>query len=377
MILNPAQNISALDINNLNGSPEVSRVTTLADTGTFEVTTVTCPTAAALTAGDYVHVVAKDGTKFAVWSDKDGAGLGVQEVTTVTFPATAAATQNDYVHMTSATGTKCAVYLDIDTGFSGVAEVATATFATAAASTHGDFLHITNKAGRSAIVWLNKDGADDGLEEITTVTFPATAGATQGDYLHILNQAGRKTAIWLDIDGNGTAPSGALYLAADSKIKVAIVAGDLAPAVATKAVAAMGSIPGLTILDNLDGTVTFTQTTVGTTTDAAPKSENDAGAGSIAVSITRQGAAASVPGGAIAAAADDTIKVNITTGQSAIQVATAAKAAIGSTLVAITVLDNLDGTVTFTQQTVGVTTDAAPYNLAEGGAGSISVTKDV
>lgn len=376
MILNPNQNMSVLDIGNLNGSPEISRVTTLADTGTFEVTTVTCPTAAALTAGDYVHFVAKDGTKFAVWSDKDGAGLGVQEATTVTFPSTAGATQNDYVHMTAADGTKCAVYLDIDTGFSGVAEVATATFDTAGNATHGDFLHITNQAARSAIVWLNKDGADDGLEEITTVTFPNTAGATQADYLHILNQAGRKTAIWLDIDANGTAPTGALYLAADSTVQVDIVTGNTATQVAAAAVAAMGSLPGLTILDNLDGTVTFTQTAVGVTTDAAPKSENDAGAGSIGVAITRQGTAASVPGGAIAAAASDVIKVDITTGQTATQVATAAVAAISTTLADITVLDNLDGTVTFTQDVVGVCTDAAPYDLSEGGAGSITVNKD-
>ncbi len=42
--------------------------------GTAEVTDVTWPTTAGMTQGDYISVIAQDGSTFAVWLDKDAAG---------------------------------------------------------------------------------------------------------------------------------------------------------------------------------------------------------------------------------------------------------------------------------------------------------------
>ncbi len=69
-----------------------------------------------------------------------------------------------------------------------------------------------------------------GTPEASTVTWPSTASATQGDYVHYTAQDGTKYAVWLDIDAAGTAPTGALYLAADQKIKVSSVGGGSAAA---------------------------------------------------------------------------------------------------------------------------------------------------
>lgn len=70
-------------------------------------------------------------------------------------------------------------------------------------------------------------------------------------------------------------------------------------------------------------------------------------------------------------AAGTKTKVSVVTGNTAAQVAAAIVAAI--TLTGITVVDNLDGTFSITQNVYGACSDAVPYNAAGSGAGSITV----
>lgn len=321
-----SQSIGALDVKSFNSIPEVTRVTCIADAGVYESAAVTLPTTTAATNADYLHIVNKTGTKYAIWLDKTSKA----EVFTVTMPATAGASQGDYFGFQTPAALKSAVWLDID------------------------------------------------LFETFTVTLPATAAATQADYFHFVSPGGVKTAVWLDIDGNGTAPVGALYAAADLKLKASIVAGGLAADTALAVIAAItGQATGYTATNNLDGTITFVASARGTATDATPKNSNDGGAGSIGVSIDVQGTAATPPSGAVYTAATNKIKVTIATGDDATAVAAKVVTAIGVTAIGFTIVDNEDGTLTFTSNTRGVATNAAPHNTGDTGNGSISVTIDV
>ena len=137
--------------------------------------------------------------------------------------------------------------------------------------------------------------ADTGAQEVTTITFAATAGTTQADYFTFENQAGDDFAVNIDIDANTDLPTGAAFVAATTKIETDIVAGDTAAQVAAKVVTAIGAaFTDVTIVDNSDGTVTFTQDLVGTTVDAVPHDDDDAGAGSIGVSVGTAGAASNL-----------------------------------------------------------------------------------
>lgn len=126
--------------------------------------------------------------------------------------------------------------------------------------------------------------AEAGVKEITTLTIPATAGATQADYIIFENQAGLDWAVWLDIDANGTAPTGAAFVAVNAarRIEVDIVGAASSTDNATLAFAAIGSaFTDVSGVDNADGTLTFTQDLMGVTVDPVPHDEGDAGAGSI------------------------------------------------------------------------------------------------
>ena len=324
-IYKPSQSVAALVPKTMNSIPEVTRVTCLADVGAYEAATVTFPTTAAATNADYLHIVNKTGTKYAIWLDKTSEA----EVFTVTLPTTAGAAQGDYFAFQNPAALKTAVWLDID------------------------------------------------LFETFTVTLPTTAGATQGDYFHFTSPGGVKTAVWLDIDGNNTPPSGALYTAADLKLEANIVAGGVATDTALAVVAAItGQSTGYTYVNNLDGTITFTASARGTATDAVPKSENDGGTGSIGVSVSVQGTAATAPSGGVYTAADNKIKATIATGDNAAAVATKVFNAIGATVTGFTKVNNGDGTITFTCSTRGAATDAAPHNTGDTGNGNITVAID-
>lgn len=148
--------------------------------------------------------------------------------------------------------------------------------------------------GSESSVSLVKKTFSGGTAEVTDITWPTTAGMTQADYVHVVAQDGTKFAVWLDKDAAGTAPSGALYVAADQKIKVSIVTGGTAAqnaALARTAVLANAAwVAAFTTSVVTTATFTVTQLGTGTVTDAAPKSANDGGAGSVSVSVTTPGA---------------------------------------------------------------------------------------
>jgi len=153
-----------------------------------------------------------------------------------------------------------------------------------------------NTATAFAFVTTTIKGGDIGVVDVQTLTLPTTAGATQGDYILITNWNGETVAAWLDIDADGTAPTGAKYLAADYQIQVPIVTAGTAADNGTafyEAITVGPTIPGWTyyvlIVDNADGTVEFTQTQAGVTAAADPENEDDSGVGSITVAVDATG----------------------------------------------------------------------------------------
>lgn len=135
-------------------------------------------------------------------------------------------------------------------------------------------------------------GVTTGAAQVETITAPAFAAAAQGDYIVISNQAGLSIAVWLDKNAAGTLPTGAAYLASTYKAKASIATGDTATVVATAMKTALSTtLPNVTFADNLNGTITVTQTVVGTCTDIVKKNTGDTGAGSITATTGTDGAA--------------------------------------------------------------------------------------
>jgi len=132
------------------------------------------------------------------------------------------------------------------------------------------------------------------ISQVETLIIPATASATQADYVLITNNLnGETAAVWLDIDDNGTAPTGALYVASDYQIEVNIASGGTAIANAAAFVAALELEAAfsqyISLTDNLDGTITLAQLNGGVAEVSVPKSSDDAGVGSILVATVTTG----------------------------------------------------------------------------------------
>lgn len=134
-----------------------------------------------------------------------------------------------------------------------------------------------------------------GTCEVQTVTVPDTASAAQGDYFVLENMAGAKAAIWLDIDANGTAPTGAAYVASDAQSQVNIVTGGTAAQNAALVYAATASILGDAV-DNEDGTITYTSQYVGDSPAPTIHNAGDTGDGSFLATTTTAGTAPTVQG---------------------------------------------------------------------------------
>lgn len=130
--------------------------------------------------------------------------------------------------------------------------------------------------------------ATTGAAQVETITMPATAAATQADFVVIYNTDGTTEALWLDIDADGTEPTADEYLNADIQTIVSISTGDDAADNAVIFAAAV-TIADVTVLDNLDGTVTLTQDVFLACADAVPYNEDASGAGSIGVAVVTNG----------------------------------------------------------------------------------------
>jgi len=132
-----------------------------------------------------------------------------------------------------------------------------------------------------------------GVAEITTVTMDTFANSAQGDYMILNNKAGESFAVWLDLDAAGTVPTGPLFLATTYQILAGIATADTAIQVAGKVKAAIELISDWTgfetITDNGDGTLTVTNSDLGTVTDATVHNAAEDGAGSIGVAEATPG----------------------------------------------------------------------------------------
>lgn len=133
---------------------------------------------------------------------------------------------------------------------------------------------------------------ESAVPQVETVTIPATADATQGDYIVLMKTSGETIAAWLDIDADGTEPTGAEYLAADSTLQVPIVTGGTAIENAALLVAALVGedwVTDVTVLDNEDGTITFTQDIAGAVVGFSVNDAGDTGEGSISTAVDTAG----------------------------------------------------------------------------------------
>ncbi len=136
-----------------------------------------------------------------------------------------------------------------------------------------------------------------GLESIV-VTCPAGDEAAQGDFLHVVMPDGTKIAVWLDIDEAGTAPNGAVFGAVDDSALVPVVLTGT-PSTAIEVAAAMKTslestdLDDMTIVDNLDGTLTITSDLLGNVTNSVAYAEDEVAASSISIVITAGSSAAS------------------------------------------------------------------------------------
>ena len=150
-----------------------------------------------------------------------------------------------------------------------------------------------NAATALSITTSSLAAGTNGVAEVTTVTADTFANSTQGDYMILNNKAGESFAVWLDLDAAGTVPDGALFLATTYQILAGIATGDSAIQVAGKVKAAIeldANWAGFdTITDNGDGTLTVTNTDLGTVTNATVHDELETGAGSIGVVISPEG----------------------------------------------------------------------------------------
>ncbi|MHB8871059.1 MAG: hypothetical protein ACYC5G_01205 [Candidatus Doudnabacteria bacterium] len=149
---------------------------------------------------------------------------------------------------------------------------------------------IADSTNDIVVTFLN----DKGTVNVERLTIPATSGAAQGDYVVLTNAYGSTLAAWLDIDANGTAPTGAAYVAATTKLKISIVTGGTAIINAGIFAAALDATAWAnpsTVVDNGNGTVTITQVIGAVVTAADPHNADDTALGAITFVVTQTGAA--------------------------------------------------------------------------------------
>lgn len=134
-----------------------------------------------------------------------------------------------------------------------------------------------------------------GVAEVGTITFETLANTDAGDYVVLYAQDGTAYAIAADVTGTDPAPTGAVYTAisAAQKALVDLSAETTAAEVAAAFVTAFNALAGfsakITLVDNADGTVTYTCATRGVSTNSVTKDATDATAGSIVAAVTTQG----------------------------------------------------------------------------------------
>lgn len=222
--INPGTSVASLNYD-LSGQNEVTKLSlTLADTGVFEVQTLTFPATAGATQGDFVVVENAAGTSYAVWLDIDAAG---------TEPSGAVYTAADNK-----------IEVDIVTGDTA-AQVGTKVFT----AIDGNITNVTAVDNEDGTVTLTQtkmgdvtapnpsNSAENGAGSITGATNTAGAASNYNSkYITLESAGGTAFYCWLSINSEGSDPSpGGTALAATGS------AGDSA---ATLAMAIASAING-------------------------------------------------------------------------------------------------------------------------------------
>ncbi len=142
--------------------------------------------------------------------------------------------------------------------------------------------------------------ADAGVFEQFTVIFGAGDEIGQGEFLHFVDPSGEKFAVWFDVDAAGTEPNGVIYTAADQKIQVDIVlTGTPTTAIEVAALVKVGleadeDFVEFDIVDNLDGSLTFTANLLGNPANAAGYAEDETASTTILETVNASGVASSL-----------------------------------------------------------------------------------
>jgi hypothetical protein len=373
----------------------------------------------------------------AVPKNFDDSGVGTITSSTTNLGLDGAV-QADYIVVSNVAGVTVAVWLDIDaagttpTGAKYVAadykvEVDIATGASAitnagafesALDGEANYTNVTTTDNSDGTITLLQDvvGAcdaadpenidDTGAGSITASTeVIGIVGVAQADYILFSDVAGSTNAMWMDVDAAGTAPSGAKYIASTYQTEINVVTGGTAAAGSAAAKLALDLVTGFNIVtvDNLDGTLTITQSIVGACDDADPENENDTGTGAITTVLTNDGVAGlgqadyviltnaagttvgvwidvdavgTAPTGAKFVAADYQVEVDVSNGDSSIANAGAFEVALDleTNFDNVTTTDNGDGTVTLTQVLFGAVAPADPENSDDTDTGAITAS---
>lgn len=148
----------------------------------------------------------------------------------------------------------------------------------------------TSAANATAVTTLDDTGAFESIN----ITCPDGATAVQADYFVIYSPTGGSAAFWLDIDADGTLPTGATFLAASTKIKVSILSTDTDTDVAAAVISAATSTESYNGVDNMDGTVTYTQVDLGVCTAPVRHAANGTGTGTFGIAVATAGAASNL-----------------------------------------------------------------------------------
>ncbi len=215
----------------------------------------------------------------------------------MTFPALAGATDGDYVVVQDTTGTKWAVAMDT-TGLAAATPTGAAWVAVGASKkVYYDFsgavtaaqmaakaeLAFNSLTGFSAVITTD-DSAADGTMLLTSIIKAPVVNPV----LENADDSGVGSILGVQTIGGVAAqtPTGAAWTAATYKGLADISADSTAAQVAARAETAWNLLTGFTtaITSNdgaANGTMTFTQTIRGPTTNPVPKSYNDGGVGSI------------------------------------------------------------------------------------------------
>ena len=389
------------------GVAEVTAITCAADTGVYEVQTLTFDTKANTTHQDLIIVEDAAAVKYAIALTKP-----VAAVSTLTFPTVAGSTGGDYIVITDTNGDTWAAALN-KSGSDPVPSGAIYTAIPAGRKVNVNISGGTDEASVAALVEtaLNAltgftalittdDTAADGTMTLTHVAkAPVTVPVPHNE-----NDAGAGSisAASTTTGVASVAPSGALWTAVGaSRRGLADISGDTSAAdVAARAETALNALTGFTAAITTDdtaanGTMTLTQTRLGPVTNPVPKNADESGAGSIA-GVQTTGGVASIYNGkyfTINSAADATayyvwfdvdntgtdpapasktaVEVNITAAAGANTVADAVAAALDA-LPAFVAPNPAAAIVSCTNAAVGTATDAANVDVGAGFSIAIS-----